>query len=559
MIAYTTFLLFLTGLFSNIKVGKKTDRVLSFVAFAALFIIFGNFCESWLSGDNQTFSFIWNSSPSGNINFDIVSNPYNYEIILPFFAVTLLSALHIQIFHYEERRSAAVGFLAFNLAVLTAMITSNNFVQLLSAVFIADILAVLIIKDTAASRNFTLMNMAADMILFMVVAVINSLVDSLDIRQILAYKKSGFHADFLAVFGLTAVFMKFGFFAFHIGILSLQNIRLHRLLEILFLSSPLTALILLLKFNVLWRESAYFLPYLDILCILTLVFGFCGSLLMDCYKAKIIYWQLMFWALFVELLRFNGFVWSAWFTALFSGMYILSGGLYLLHYYFNRKSLISQFMTIKKENKYPLLGAFLIILSAFISLSMTLANMYNSVNRYYIWTFAVLFTLSLSAVLCQILFLPKRKKLLHLGVMPTQHFITAELMLLAAGLLYYFHDYHISVIGMPAVFVLLCLFNPLQKLSYFYGKPNVQNLGLFISLYKNLITFLQISGKVLWLLIDRLFMDKIFIRFTVWSARSGLSLFRKAHQSPMLGGFFVLLFIIILFMWSYHLREQISG
>ena len=559
MIAYTTFLLFLTGLFSSIKVSIKTDKILSFIAFAALFTIFGNFCESWLSGDNQTFSFIWNSSPSGNINFDIISNPYNYEIILPFFIITLLSALHIQIFRYEERKSSAVAFLAFNLAILTAMITSNNFVQLLSAVFIADILAVLIIKDTGASKKYTLMNMAADMILFMVLAVINSLVDSLDIRQILAYKKSGFHADFLAIFGLTAVFMKFGFFIFHIGILSLQNIRLHRLLEILFLSAPLTALVLLLKFNILWRESAYFLPYLDALCSLTLAFGFFGSLLIDCYKAKIIYWQLMFWALFVELLKFNGFIWSAWFTALFLGMYILSNGLYLLHYYFNRRPLVSQFMTIRKENKYPLQGAFLIIFSAVISLSMTLTNMYNNVNRYYIWTFAVLFTLSLSAVLYQILFLPRRRKLLQLSTIPTQYLITAELLLFATSLLYYFHDYHISAVGVPVVFVLLCLFNPLHKLSYFYTKTDIQNFEFFAFLYNNLITFLQISGKVLWLLIDRLFMDKIFIRFTVWSAKSGLSLFRKAHQSPLLGGFFVLLFIIILFMWSYNLREQISG
>ncbi|MCQ2735553.1 MAG: hypothetical protein MJ212_06390, partial [Alphaproteobacteria bacterium] len=507
MIAYTTFLLFMTGIFSSIKVSVKTDRLLSFVAFVALFLIFGNFCNSWLSGDNQTFSFIWNSSPSGNINFDIISNPYNYGIILPFFIVTLLSVLHIQIFHYEEKRSSTVAFLAFNLAILTAMITSNNFVQLLSAVFIADILSVLIIKNNEASRNYTLMNMAADMILFMVVAIMNSLVDSLDIRQILTYKKSGFHADFLAVFGLTAVFMKFGFFTFHIGILSLKNIRLHRLLEILFLSAPLTALILLLKFNILWRESAYFLPYLNVLCILTLIFGFCGSLVIDCYKAKIIYWQLMFWALFVELLKFNGFVWSAWFTSLFLGMYILSGGLYLLHYYFNRRPLVSQFMAIKKENKYPLLGAFLIIFSAVISLSMTLANLYNNANRYYIWAFAVLFTLSLSAVLRQILFLSKRTKLLRFSQMPTQHLVTAEMMLFVASLLYYFYDYHISIIGVSVFFVLLCFFNPLHKLSYFYEKQNIQNLGLFTSLYKNLIAFLQICGKILWLLIDRLFMD----------------------------------------------------
>ena len=559
MIAYTTFLLFFIGILDSIKVGVKVDRILSFVTFTSLFFILGNFCESWLSGDEQVFSFMWNSSPGGDIKVDIVSNYYNYGIVFPFFMMTLLNVGHNLVFRYEERRSVYNSLAIFNLAALTMMITSNNFVQLLSMVFIVDILSVFVIKDVNSYKYYVLINMAADMILFMVLAVINSFVDSLDIRQILEYKKNGYYMDFITVCGLTAVFMKFGFFAFHIGVAALNGIRLHRLQHVLFLSAPITAVILLLKFHVLWSSSRYYFPYIDTMCIATMALSFYGCVVLDNLKSKMIYWQLMFWALFVELLKFNGFVWSTLFTSLLLDMYLFTCGLYWLYYYFNRRVLVSQMMKMPVKDSFRQDSMYILILSSVVLLANTLAIFYNNTNRYYIWSFAILFVLSLSLVLNQIIFSVRQNNELKTNLLPIHWIYLTELLCISAVLWYYFHTNEISVLGVVIAFIIFSCIHPLQKLSLLYQRNAVQKMEVFVFMYKTLIKSLRLSGKILWLLVDRLLMEKMVMNIIKFLGNANIRLFRRLHQSRLGGSFFVLILLVFLLWLSYQQGEHIHG
>lgn len=175
-----------------------------------MFLFF--FAGDFLAGRESSFSFLWNSSPGGDINIDIVSNIYNYHLILPFFMITLTALLQNLLFRYEERRSFYGAVLIFNLVTLITMITGNNFVQLLCAIFVADILILFLVKDMEAYKRYILLNISADMIIFTIMAIINCKVDSLNIHEILRYKQTGHHLDFIAIAGLTAVFMKIGLF-----------------------------------------------------------------------------------------------------------------------------------------------------------------------------------------------------------------------------------------------------------------------------------------------------------------------------------------------------------
>lgn len=331
MIAYTVLLLFFIGIFSSVKVGVKVDKVLAFVTFASLFFVFVNFCDGMLDATEHSFSFIWNTSQGRNLKFDILSNVYNYALVLPCFLITLLSCFNNLLFRNEERKSAYSSLLIFNLVALIVLITSNNFVQLVSALFIVDILSLFMIKDIQASQRYVLLNMAADMMLFSVLALINARVDSLDIKEILRYRQIGFHEDYVALTGLTAIFAKLGFAVFQIGNIALKDIRFHRMQNVLLLSSPMAALILLLKLNMLWRFSDYFNIYADSICYVTLIWAFVGSIVVNDFQTKIIYWQMSFWALMVALLRFYGFIWIPEFTYLLTEMYVFINALFLLY------------------------------------------------------------------------------------------------------------------------------------------------------------------------------------------------------------------------------------
>ncbi len=545
MIALTTFLLLILGIFSSIRVSVKTDKWLSFIVFLLFCVIFGQFSHNIINSAQDVFSFIWNKSPGGDIQIDIISNPYNYGFVLPFFIITLLSLALNLLFRYEERRNIYEAGLIFNLAALITMITSNNFVQLLFALFIVDILALLLVHDIEAYRRYILLNISADLMIFTVLAIINSRVASLDIREILQYKQIGLHIDFIAIIGLTAIFMKFGFFIFHIGLLGLRNIRLHRLQNILFLSAPVCALILLTKFHVLLSGSAYFNTYLHLVCCLSLGGGFVGSLCSQNYKQRIIYWQMMFWALFVELLRFNGFIWNLSLTFLLLQTYILNIALYLIYYYTGRHYHQNDLSKINLVNQSAMLSALMLILLMVVAITGVLTELYNKGNRYYIWTYAILYILSLSATLKSIFFVKKKASYAHSPHLAPHYLVWILLGCSAAIVLYPTPINAVTIWGFGAAFILLNRYNPIWRIAhigYICRFEQNDRIGL---IYKyGVIKPLRLSGRVLWLLIDRFLTEKIIIGGSIKTAQIGLRFFRKIHSNRILGGTIIIVLLL---------------
>ena len=545
MIALTTFLLFILGVFSSIRIGVKTDKWLSFVAFLAFGLIFAQFGESLLYHTQHTFSFIWNKSPGGDIKIDIISNPYNYGFILPFFVITFISLGLNLIFRYEERRCIYASGLIFNLAALITMVTSNNFVQLLFALFMVDIIALLLVHDIEAYRRYILLNMSADFMIFTILAVINSRVASLDIREILQYKLIGHHLNFITIIGLTAIFMKFGFFIFHIGLLGLQNIRLHRLQNILFLSAPVCGLILLMKFHVLLTGSEYFIPYLNGICLLSFGGGFIGSIISRNLKERVIYWQMMFWALLIILLCFNGFIWNTFLTFLLLQIFILNTALYLIYYYIGRRHHCADFSKINFSNKTALCAAFALIFLMIAGMTGILTDLYNKGNRYYIWTYAILFILSLSATLKPVFFVNKPLYSVHSPRLAMHYIVWLMLGGLSAIVLYPTRIFDSIIAYFCAAFVVLCVVTPLWRIasiSFIYRFNQQDWIG---KIYKyGFIKPLRLSGRVLWLLIDHLLTEKIVIGGSIALAQTGLRFFRMMHSNRRFGAIIIIILLL---------------
>ena len=553
MIALTTFLLLILGIFSSIRVSVKTDKWLSFIVFLLFCAIFGQFGYNVINFTQDVFSFIWNKSPGGDIQIDIISNPYNYGFVLPFFVMTLLSLALNLLFRYEERRNVYEAGLIFNLAALITMITSNNFVQLLFALFIVDILALFLVHDIEAYRRYILLNISADLMIFTVLAIINSRVASLDIREILQYKQIGLHIDFIAVTGLTAIFMKFGFFIFHIGIIGLRNIRLHRLQNILFLSAPVCGLILLTKFHVLLSSSAYFNTYLHLICCLSLGGGFIGSLCGQSYKQRIIYWQMMFWALLVELLRFNGFIWNLSLTFLLLQTYILNMALYLIYYYTGRRYRHTDLSTINLVNQTAMLSALMLILLMIAAITGVLTELYNKGNRYYIWTYAILYILSLSATIKSIFFVKKKTPYAHSPHLAPHYLVWILLGCCAAIVLYPTPVSAITIWAFTAAFIVLCRYSPLWRIPHIGSICRLEQNDQIGLIYKyGFIKPLRLSGRILWLLIDHLLTEKIIIGGSISAAQIGLRFFRKIHSNRILGSAIIIIMLLGFLGLAYH-------
>lgn len=531
MIAYTALLLFIIGIFCLIRVGVKTDKILSIGVFFSVSAVFLDFLSGLQRQSAQVFSFVWNSAPSGDIKFDIVSNYYNYELILPFFLLTLITIGNNALVRYEERKNVYNALLLFNVTALMMMVTSNNFVQLLSMLFIVDILAAFVGKKIRALKEYSIANMVADMMIFMVLAVINGRVDSLDMREILNYKSTGRYLNFITVIGLTAVLIKFGIFIFQFGIISLRRLRLHRLQSIMFLFSPAAALVLLLKFSALWSASPYFNIYLNAACIFTLLWGMLGLVISSSLRGKMIYMQMMFWGVFIELLRFSGFVWNSSFTALMMCFYLFSSSIYLIYVCANRED---SFFQITKSRFCSGLCAFLPLLIQTVTVAITadlLEKIYNNSNRYYIWSFAVLFVLGLSNMAHQTYFSGEQNTKQH-RTESHKYFVYALLPLVM--MIYMICNINIKsavVWGFTASFLALTYVNPLTETSRLYEVKYLQKMAsesvAYGAAFNNI---LQYVGRLLWILIDWKLLEKFIIGTTIVMLQRLIRIFRSIHS-----------------------------
>ena len=553
MIAYTALLLVVIGIFGSFKVSAKVDRLLSFLTFVSLFCVFANFCNNMLSGAEHSFLYEWYTPRGRRLNMNLISNSYNYILILPCFIITLLFTFNNQIFRYEERRCSYNAILIFNLATLIVLITSNNFVQLLAALFIVDIISFFIIRNIEYSRRYILLNMSADMLLFMVSAIINSKLHSLEFSQIALYREIGIYPNFVAFIGLTAIFMKLGFFCFQIGLMGIKNIRMHRLQNIMLLSSPLAALLLLLKFSVLWRVSEYFTIYLDLGCGLTILWAFIGSICANKIKAKIIYWQMMLWALLVELLRFHGFVWFSEFTYLLIEIYILSAIFYLAYFYNRRRQCMTEIIGIAAQNKIYNMIIFAALLPVITALANTLTIIYNPYNRYYIWTFAVLFLFSLCNTINQVYRSSKTSEtLVSVNKMPFKWILIIQLLTLSIILLYHAQFSEVSVYGIVIAFIVLSFLFPLRKLIFLYRINFLQNGDILGKIYIMIIKSLRLCGKFFRLMIDQFFLERIIINSSISITKALLFIFRKLHTNVIAGIYVLLTFFGIIFWLAYN-------
>lgn len=557
MIADTAFLLIIIALFSGLKIGVKADKILSCLVFLFIFVVLAIFFQHRNVLEEQVFATVWNSSPSGNIMLDIISNSANCEIILPYFVFTTLAIGYNFIFRYEERRSVYNSLLLFNLAALILIIAGNSLVQLLSGVFLIDILALLMIKDMGISQKYAMFNLIADMILFSVLAVVNGQIESLDIRQIAEYNKVGQHQDFVALSGLAVVFIKLGFIPFQLGILSLKNIRFHRLQSVLFLTSPMAAVVLLMKFGVLWQNSKYFSIFLPIECWLAILWGGICFLIRGNLKQKMVYLQMLFMGFLVLTLFKQHFEWSTELTNLLVGQYLMVSIFYYLYYYANRSVNLLKLPNYVFKSKFGL-GFIYAVMAVVLFVMAHNVFKLNENDGLYIWCGGLFYALGSSLLLRQFSSVKAQNE--------SEHF-SQPIKLAYWGLL-------LSVIVnlWPQSFVwewnIQNYFREIMVMIVFIGVAFLPTLPLIYRLYRNeklqqsdfgeaaykslLVEPMDFSGRVLAVIIDRMLVEKWIVGFLSWCLQTAIRLFRNIHYNRFWGILLIFIMLVGLLAVSFY-------
>lgn len=512
---------------------------------AILFVLFLN---SWIKGQTESFFVLWDTSLSGDIRLNINSSLRHYRIVFPFFAITLFSLINNLTFKYETQKKNLSAFIGLNFVALIMLITAANFIQLITFVFVIDILSQLFIQDINAGRRYAVYNLVADMGLFLAFALLRGGLENLTISRLASADIP--HRNFAVLIILLSLFIKLGFFIFHTCFLDLKSARFHRLVMVCYLSSPAAALILFVKLFPLLSEFTLFLPIVNIAVLLTLLWGVIGAIIINNLKEKLVYFNMIFISLMVKLAASPDFIWNTEFSLILITGFLFNICFYYLHYYISRKNNLIQTSETRPCNPLPFRAVSLLLIITTGALCMLLGAYYNPDSRLWIAGYSGSVLLAASHALNQI----------YRFIKP--HFLKIKydktplfdlLCVLAALLLIYYHEiayWRFALVSL-AVFAVLLLSFPLR---FFAGNDlfcrRLQYIDFFPRFYNSIfIRPIKSTGEMLTLFVDFMFFEKKLIMFGNWLSETTIRTFRKISRLSTICRLFFVALSLLVFAW----------
>lgn len=510
MLHETILYLLFIGFFSFFHTREKYDSFFSFVFMAFACLVFAFFLMDWHVLSDSAQVFVLNRSHEGHVNLDIVSSKQNYVLIFPFFVNTLLALMNNQIFKYEQHKKYKLSLFVLNLTSFIFLIAGNNFIQLMTFVFIIDILSQILISDANAAQRYSVYNLVADMGLFLVLSMLQGKLPNLDVGNISHYYETGHHRDFIMFVVMFSLFIKFGLFLFQGYWLDLKSAKFHNLYFLPYLSTPMAALILFIKFYPLLVVSPSFLPLLNTIIILSMVWGTLGAIFNRQLKEKFVYCNMLGIAFLVKALEMANFAWNMNFSYILMSLFVFNLCLYYLHYELDRGH------AKNKPAIYVILLMLLLNLVCLVSLGAQLAEQNNV-----LWLSSFAFILLLLMAHLFVFVFPKVQNKSPLKI---YDFRSILVMLFSGGLLFYLCFEAIScswcVWFALATFVALLFvlsFRIVRLSDSLYFK--IQNIDLFSLIYEKCIILpIKRAGVLFNILVDLIFLER-----TLWPFISSLN------------------------------------
>lgn len=560
MIANIVICLLALGFLSLWKLRRRYDNAVATVSLLLLGALLFYFVRNWHAGVENTFLLLWDSSASGDIKISINSSPQIYNIIFPFFTIVVLALFNNLLFRFEKQRKLFSALIILILSSFILLISGDNFVQVVTFVFVIDILSQVLVQDIYAGRRYGIYNLAADMGLFLIFALMRGKLDSLDMTSLVEYYNNGKYQNLIVIVMMLSLFIKFGFFIFHSYLLDLKSAKFHRLILIPYMSTPAVALILFVKLKAYLVESALFCGVFNAVLVLTLIWGAAGAVVIKNLKEKTLYFSMMIMALLARLAAEKEFVWNVSFSLLLICGFCFNCCLYYLHYYTNRNNTIALSAGQNGKNLmsiYIVAGVLACVMAAFYS---ALLKVYPTVGYGWFWSFVLLFMLAAANMFTQVLKDERNKdesllscKTLDYRPLP---FLTLMLVL-SVGVVYVHSTEIVFAISSVLMFIFLLWLKPIERLIKDDYYNNLQNADFFSGFYDIIIARpIKFIGRILTLMVDFVFLEKTLVSTVMLSAAIVVRGFRQISRE---GAVRYVLFILTAFLVLafYFLRSKI--
>lgn len=553
MVVNTMISLIVVGLMGWIRLRMRYDRMLSWLMFVFVAFIFYNYTKLSLEGISESFSFLWNNTKIGDIIISFTPYPATNYMIIPLFFVSLYSIFNNNIFRYEERRSSFNSLIIMNFVALCFLLCAENYIQLITSVFVSDILGYMILKDVDSSRRYVIYNFFADMCLFMIFALISGRLQSLDMHQLLNYNEIGRHKDFVSFVTTIAIFIKIGSVLFQSYLLDISSVRFQRMSAVNLLFSPLCGIILLTKLHNVLTISELFLYLYQIFIWLNIVIGCIFFVLKDNIKKKMIYLNMSLIGFLMYILQKESYVWNLQIALIYVCIYFINFLFFKIYLYQNRENFVSKMLNSQKLNSGALkciLVQIILWVNIFYIISANLSQKYGNYTILFLCCI-VLFVLGV--VLNHIYKSPHNQRLDYLEANSLRFisFITVFLMLFYS--IYYIKAYKSENLLLTIMFTILVASPQITQSRKVYDKNWLQDRDISKSVcYYALQKPLTYLSKKLWVIVDFIISERIITAALTSLNRISISLFFKLNPKNKISYIIFILIGISVFLISFY-------
>lgn len=488
---------------------NRYKKAVAFLIWLATGVVFFGFVWNAWHGVADKASFHWLEYRALHVDISLSSSPDGYMQIFPVFLLSWIAML-IAAFNADETdKTRFQGMILLNLCSFILLICSSNLVQLLISSCLITTVGFYIINDTEARRKYVFYNLLADMFLFTVFAIIYGSLGNLNINGLEKFEKIGAHRDLVAFLLISGVFLKSGLFLFHNQLLDLSSLHFNRMIYMLSASTPLAGLIILTKTQTLLSVSAYAVPLIQVLSVLTLVWASLNAMAMDNIKERAVYYTMMFYAYIYVLISLNHLEFYTQLPLLIICAYLLNLNICLIYQASSYELYVSKTGGFISGMRFTFI---LSLITVFVILQTVLGHCTETI--YHCGTvFAVFMLIALAHLYHQVYFGEKRGDEYVMALLKNPAwYLLLPAVLIAGALIWFNHYWPSRIFYIYAGFLLLIVVYPFRKLENLAGLEAIQEEDYFEKLYNAaIITPIKIIGRILWLLVDFILIERTII------------------------------------------------
>ena len=509
MIAKLFFALLAGGITAEVLTRTRFEKALSFLllCFLALWGVW--IFETESLGLINKFSVHWIDASLMPVNINLNTSPETCRLVFALLVITTLSVFYNTFYNAETERLRLNGLLMLNLAMLVLIICSQNFMQLLTAVCITDVLCLLMINDIESKRRYAFYNLLADMGLFTLFALIWKQTGSIELSALAKYHRPGQYPELTSGLLLLCVFIKSGIVLCHGGFLSLASLTFNRILAISYCSAPIVGILLLIKTYPLLENVRYMKEIFLGFGGATLLWGFIGSLVLDNIKDKSLYFNQMIYAFLLGVLAFGTKDVDELLPLVLALGFVLNAVWMLVAISASNELFVSNMGGFIRPLKI-LFTTTLIFGFAFIQ---TLGLRVAEQDDFWVWSFMVVFLIAFAHISYQIFLGKSNADERVLAFLKNPPLLNLMPLWAICGIIIWQTGKSTPQIWIVfGAFVAFLLLGPLRTLGKVYDSEAIQDTDWINDFYQTiLVAPIKILGRVLWLLIDFLIIERTIV------------------------------------------------